>query len=189
LKTRLRILLAVSALLLAGVPALAGPPIAPPSLRDVLAPNGGPVLPGDFQGIWNYTLTAKDCEFMFQLFSQSGTDTICADDSAALPDTSEGGNFSCEGDVTSNGYHVVCSGSVATDDTCTVMYSYDITATLSGNTLTYVGLFNTTFDHCGDLPPSCIRYEYTATRVGNANTECATPVETLTWGRLKSRYR
>ncbi len=155
----------------------------------VLSPSGGPVLPTDYQGIWNYTLTVRDCETMFVFITDTGTDTLCADD-AAVPDSTEGSNFSCEGTITGSGYNLVCSGTEAIDDTCSASFDYEITATLNGNNLSYVGIFNTTYDRCGEeFPASCFRYEYTAVRVGNANTACATPVESTTWGYIKSRHR
>ena len=178
--------LTFSALLfLFAAPAFAGR--LPIHLPNVTTLSPADVLPSAFQGIWDYTQVLKDCETMIVLSTISGTDTICANEELTPPDTSQ--SVACTFEISETGYHVVCSGTLALEDTCSVDYDYDITTTLSGNTLTTVGIYMTTYNHCGPIPPQCIRYEYTALRVGNANEECAVPVENTTWGWIKSKTR
>ena len=48
----------------------------------------------------------------------------------APPDTSQSSGIVCEGTSTQNGYHIVCTGSMAAFDTCTVNFNYDLTSTV-----------------------------------------------------------
>lgn len=182
----LRVFSVVLALLFLSAPAFAG---IPSHLPFNLKPLDDPGVPSAFQGIWNYTEVFKDCTTMEIFTSDSGTDTVCANDSAAPPDTASTPGIFCEYTSSSNQYTVHCTGSQEITPGCNQDYVIDATSMVSGSTVTSVTTINITYTGCGPLPSTCYRYEYTGTRIGPATEECATPVEPTTWSGIKAYYR
>jgi len=174
-------------LLLFAAPVLAGgrPNHFPPGLT----PAGGPLIPVTFQGIWNYTEVVKDCTTMQVLGTFTGTDTVCADDDLAPSDTVGLAGFSCDGTTSDTQYNVTCSGGQEVTPGCTQSFNFTIVSTLNGNTVTSVTTITVSYTGCGPIPSSCVRYEYTGTRVGPATAQCATPVQATTWSGIKAQYR
>lgn len=155
-----------------------------------LRPMGGLVIPGSFQGIYNYTEILRDCTTQVIFQTTTGMDTVCADDNGAPSDTAGLGNFSCEGTSTANEYNVMCIGSQEVTPGCVQHYTITVASTLNGDTVHSLTTISSNFTGCAvPFPPSCASIEYTGTRVGSATTECATPVQPTTWSGIKANYR
>ena len=176
------------ALLLVAAPVFADGPRG--HLPAGLVPADEPAIPPSFQGIWTYTEIYRDCTTQQILDTFTGTDTVCAEDNTAPPDTTGLGNFSCSGSSTATTYDVSCTGSQEIVPGCTQNFGITIASSVSGNTVTSITTINVTYAGCGvPFPPSCTRYEYTGTRIGTATEECATPVQPTTWSGIKANYR
>lgn len=169
----------------------AAPLSAPtPQFSDVLHALGGETLPAAWAGIWEFTDTDRDCITNDSLSTDSSVDTLCTSDTFDPDDT--GYSLDCTGTATDTEVHVVCTGSFPVKEVpgCIITVTFTLDATRSGETLESTTEFSQVYSpECGPFPGSCFRTVSTATRIGPEPAECATAVDSMTWGRVKAAYR
>ncbi len=152
-----------------------------------------PPLPPEWAGIWSVSDTTYDC-LGVPTGTSTYTDTLCAGQVFVDPDPNPQFTFDCNGTVTATTVDLTCTGSgeVFTDCMLTVDSRFIVTRT--GDSYLAVVVVNSSYSGTGagcDLfPDNCSQINSRATRIGPApEAYCATPVEEMTWGRVKSRYR
>jgi hypothetical protein len=150
--------------------------------------NGSITVPPEWAGIWQSVDSTYDCNGAFQN-TTTFTDTLCAGVTFESDTT-----FSCTGSADANSYTQHCTGSGEVFTDCT--YTFDLTThgTRSGDSFFSVSVFSTTYTGtgkgCDFFPDSCTQTNSHSTRLGPAPAAyCATPVESTSWGRVKSLYR
>ncbi len=184
----LAMLLLGAALLTA--PARAADPVPGISVRDLVRTvNSVADLPNTYTGIWDYTIVQKDCDTGAIFFTTQYTDTVCVNTDIS-PNPEGDYTLTCPtAEVNANSYHYVCNGSYEITPGCTASVSFEVTGTVGDGNINSVTLYNTTFSgDCFSTDPICARIEITGNRVSTATPGCNTPVETSTWGLLKSHY-
>ncbi|HOX26017.1 MAG TPA: hypothetical protein PLL30_09360 [Candidatus Krumholzibacteria bacterium] len=148
------------------------------------------VIPAEWGGIWDVTSTTYDCETNAVTGSDAYADTLCA--GTVLDFGDPGFEITCTGSADGNTITSHCTGSLALSDDCTMNFDLQSTTTRTGDTYESVSTINTTYDgaECEFLPDSCDRVETTGTRTAPEPVPCGnTPVETVSWGTVKSLYR
>ena len=150
--------------------------------------NGSITVPPEWAGIWQSTDSTYDCNGVFQSTSTT-LDTLCAGVTFESDTT-----FSCSGSVDANTYTQHCSGSGEVFTDCTYTFDIQTHGTRSGDSFFSVSVFSTTYTGtgkgCDFLPDDCTQINTHSTRLGPApSAYCATPVESTSWGRVKSLYR
>jgi hypothetical protein len=149
------------------------------------------IVPESWAGIWETTTTEMDCE-TFEVISVSTTlDTLCAGDilNPENPDP-DAPELVCTGTVTDDTIHFECSFTMEILPGCSVTFSFVSDGTRNGDTSSGVTIQTTTYTGAGCFfPDTCTRNESTSVRIG-VDPGCEqTPVDSHTWGTLKSSYR
>jgi hypothetical protein len=180
--------LLVCALLLGALAASAADagPFAPRS-HSVLG--GGITVPPEWAGIWQSTDTTDDCNGVFVSTSTS-LDTLCTGQTFEDDDP----NVSCTGSADANSYTQHCTGTSQPIPDCTATFDILTNGTRTGDSFFSVTVFQASYSGTGkgcDLfPDFCQQFNSHSIRIAPAPAEyCATPVEGLSWGRVKSLYR
>lgn len=147
-------------------------------------------IPEEWIGVWELDSATYDCETDELLFSSTNLDTICA--GSVFPDPEPGEiTIECTGSADATSYTGQCEGSFEVIPGCTVNFLYESTATRNGDT--YTSTSTITISYVGDcpvIPDTCQRTEATGTRIESPTDPCsATPVESVSWGTVKTLYR
>ena len=148
------------------------------------------VVPESWAGVWETTTTERDCETLEILSVTTSVDTLCAGDTFDFEDP-DGGfpDLVCDGTITDTTLHMECSGSMEVFPGCTVTFNFVSDATRNGETTEGVTVITTTFDGSCFSDDLCFRNESTSVRLGE-DPDCGpTPVDSQSWGTLKSTYR
>ena len=134
--------------------------------------NGNPVVVSDdWAGIWNLTLTMRDCATNAVIETVMEVDTLCAEEFTA--DDEDFGDLDCTGTWTATSADVSCTGSFTLDGiTCT--YSATLTGSLSGDGSSYNASIRVDITYTGEgAPPDfCTVQEVSATRISDAQPGC-----------------
>lgn len=183
---RLQILVAA----LSAVAALAGSSSAamPPQ---TLTPGQGTreiIMPAEWAGIWQVQTDRVDCETLVVLNTSTEEDTTCAGDVFSY-DAGEG-EFTCTESVNGNTVSISCTGSFPFGEGCDIVSQFDMTITRSDDSYAGVQILTQTTEGAGCEFPysSCMRFEFTGTRIGPPPASCLTPVETRSWSTIKVLY-
>ena len=168
----------------------AGEVPSPPDVRTVLSllQDGG--VPEDWAGVWSNEMELRTCEDVV-ISTNTAVDTVCTGDLVDPGDDLD--DLDCDFNVDGNTVTMSCDMVIEVDDTCVQNVSWDYTAVLDGDVITATIILETTAEGtgvvCDNLPDSCTKIVMTSTRIGPEPAECATPVETTTWGGIKQQYR
>jgi hypothetical protein len=149
-------------------------------------------VPPEWAGVWTIVDSVYDCTGAFQSTSTS-TDTLCAGQTFD-PDTGAECPFECTGTANSTSVNMHCTGTCEIFTDCNATFETDFVGTRTADTyssvVTMTVSFSGTGTGCDLLPGNCTQINSHGTRTGPAPEKyCATPVESATWGRVKSRYR
>jgi hypothetical protein len=145
----------------------------------------------NWAGVWNQTVSILICGTDSVLFSSASVDTICASETIS-PDIDEADNFECSGTYSEAQVDLDCTGNVEDPPGCHGTYTWDYTATLTGDSFTAEVTLNGTFSGtCPQPDPFCSHIRIMGTRAGPAPEEACnfTAVESGHWGAIKWRYR
>ncbi len=166
-----------------------------PTLSDVFhamsrSSGGEFTLPAAWAGVWEFTDSDYDCITEEFKNTDVNEDTLCTGQSI----TEEGPfDLDCTGSaVTDTDIDVACTGTFPVGlPGCNVTITFSLEAHRSGETATVISVFSQDFspDLCAFQEDSCLRTEGTGSRIAPEPPECATPVEPVTWGRVKASYR
>lgn len=159
--------------------------ISTPSFADALRA-GGYTIPAAWAGVWAGTSIDYDCATNAVVGGDSDPDTLCTGDDVSPGDF--GFAFNCSGTIDDNSANVTCTAD-SSISICSLHFEFTLVATRSGDSFTATTTISQDFnpDFCGT--DSCVRTETTATRIAPEPAECATPVDVISWGEIKSRYR
>jgi hypothetical protein len=151
------------------------------------AGGGGFSIPASWAGVWTYQNQTKDCVTGMVLNSSAYTDTTCAGE-VVIPG---GGFYQCTGGYDGSTYTSDCVASQQIFAGCRADYHLVQTGTRNGDTFTSTARSTTTFtgEACGNLANQCFDFVTTATRIAPAPNPCMVPVEPVSWGSLKARFR
>lgn len=149
----------------------------------------GPTVPQEWEGIWSYTTTTRiPCEIGAPMQS-TGTDTLCTGDQTFQPQS--GVDYTCTGNADADSFEIECTGQV-TEGECVSSYVYEASGTRTGETYTSSGTLTVTANDpkvCG-FTEFCTDFETVAKRTDTDPESCeGMPVESRSWGRIKSVYR
>ena len=147
-------------------------------------------VPEEWLGVWSLETSVYDCETDVLIFSSADLDTLCPGSMFEDPD---GGDITvdCTGSADAGSFTMHCEGSTEAAPGCTANFVYDATGTRNGDSYTSTATINMTFTgDCPLIPDSCQRIETTATRIDDSAGPCtSTPVESWSWGTVKSLYQ
>ncbi len=170
-------------------PALAAGKIEAPRIPvlDILSANDA--VPSNWIGIWTIHTTLRDCTTNLLIFDETVNDTLCADTSIE-PDSTADFPVSCTTQFTSDSFSLVCDGTYPESDSCSVTYHQEYSGTIGSGSYTASGNYSFVFTGaCDGIPDQCVNVATTGTRVSSDPGVCPqTPVESTSWGLLKSRY-
>jgi len=180
--------LLVCALLLGALAASAAD-ASPFAARSRSLLGGGITVPPEWAGIWQSTDTTYDCNGVF-MNTTSSLDTLCTGQTFEDDDPT----ISCTGSVDANTYTQHCTGSSEFIPDCTATFDILTHGTRSGDSFFSVTVFQTTYagtgEGCDLIQDFCQQFNSHSTRIAPAPAEyCATPVEGMSWGKVKSLYR
>jgi hypothetical protein len=152
---------------------------------------GEPTIPASWQGVWTVTTIERECGDPTIVDEYTEPDTLCAGQRFY----SEEGSVECTGTVDDSGADITCTYTEEIDPVefpgCTVTFTATIVAERTSPT-TYEALETISIDFSDECGPffqdSCIEYTTTGT-LTSEDPECTVPVESSTWGRIKSLYR
>jgi len=149
------------------------------------------IVPESWAGVWETTSTERDCETLEIINVTTTLDTLCAGDIMNPQDPDgEMPDFDCNGTVTDGAVHMECSVTVEIMPGCTLTISFVSDGTMDGDTSSGVSI--NTFTYTGAacfFPDTCTRFETTSVRTGDDPGCGLTPVDSPSWGTLKSSFR
>jgi hypothetical protein len=154
---------------------------------------GNDPVPPEWAGIWTTVDSMYTCAGVLQNVFTS-TDTLCAGQTFDPDSSATECPFNCSGTATSTTVNMHCTGTCEVFEDCSATFTSDFVGTRTADSYFTVITMNTTFDGkgkgCDFFPDQCMQINSHGTRVGPAPEDyCSTPVESATWGRIKSRYR
>jgi len=159
-----------------------------PHFRQILSTlTADPTFTAAWGGVWTIDTVERDCTTNAITDSYSEQDTICAGSQIAPGDS--GFPLVCDGTISDTSLSETCSGSIEAIPGCTATFTYTVSGTRSGDSLT--GTATISIDYvgsCGPITGQCTKEEITGTRTGPEPGSCTTPVVPTTWGLLKNRY-
>lgn len=162
--------------------------------RHVLRLMGGSdPVPPEWAGVWTTVDSVYNCSGGL-LSTSTSTDTLCAGQVFDPGGEETECPFECTGTANSTSVNMHCSGTCEVFPDCSSTFDVDFVGTRTADSYFSVITMNVTFSGTGKgcdlLPPNCTQINSHGTRIGPAPEDyCATPAETMTWGRVKSRYR
>lgn len=147
-----------------------------------------PVFTDAWEGVWNVDFVETECGSS-DTTDFSGLARMCGGESArfnqgiAFP-------YTCDGVVTDDSMEMTCTFQTTPFPGCTALYTYTLSATRSGNTMTGTEEFDLSFvGNCGGIEPYCSVTDFDGTRLAT-NPECTgTPVIPASWSSVKSIFR
>jgi hypothetical protein len=162
---------------------------APLTPRQMLAVIQDFNVPPAWDGVWSSVDSTYLCTGALQNVS-SGLDTLCG--GKPLVQATQGSvTFDCNGTGDAFSIDVTCTASSDAFPGCTGDITYHVVASRTADH--YDAMFTINIHYtgtCGPLTDSCQRTSSHADRIGPAPPAyCATPVESTTWGRVKTIYR
>lgn len=133
--------------------------------------NGALVIPAEWAGTWEITLTFRDCNTNEIRSQERITSLVCAGDTLFNPFVPLFEN--CTGSRTGNHLEAECTYQNSAG-ACQVTVGVDFTMDVSGNTLTGSGTIQTTATpECGDFfTAGCERVGIAGTRISTSTTNC-----------------
>lgn len=157
-------------------------------LLSALQDGGG--TPEAWGGIWDMSITIRECESGFIFFQDTSTDTICAGESIEVGDEEQ--NYSCTWEIDGNSVTGQCEYTEEVEPGCTQTTVGDYSATVSGSS--YTATFTANITYAGDCNPeiyvdTCFRTEITGTKTAPQPASCVTPALPSRWGGIKALYR
>jgi hypothetical protein len=168
--------------------------VAPPTQAEVPRPRQlleslveDPEFPSEWAGVWDITITERECGSSTITDMYTDTDTICTGE---IFTEGEEEGVTCDGTITSTTINVTCGGSVS-EGGCTITLGSSVNVTRSGETFSGTGQWSVTYTGtCGPfLEDECVDEVYSGARTSGEPPACATvPVLPTTWGVLKARY-
>ena len=188
-------LLLPAALLLAGSDASASGRTTPPGLLSKMLYHvyGSIAVPAEWAGVWTITDTTYDCNRVYQSH-EVWTDTLCTG-MLVYDEPPKGVEFDieCTGTADGNEVHAVCTGS-GTFEECTIDYTFTTDGVRTGESYSIETkmeiIASGPADPCDFFPDICqINRSHGVRTEPEPTAWCATPAETATWGKVKSRYR
>jgi len=148
-----------------------------------------PEIPSAWSGIWEMSVTERDCGSEVILDSWTESDTLCAGDAFAFEEVPGGLSPECIGSVDDTALDFSCTASQEVFTGCTATITVTLQATRTGETMAGDVTFDVVYTGLCPLPDQCTVQDYTGTRVAAAPAECAqVPAVTASWGAWKSRY-
>ena len=148
-------------------------------------------IPPAWGGIWDASISVEDC-LGNVLFVDAELDTVCP--GPLMEEDENGDPMMCTGTITDTDVDVICTSSynVAPGCLATETITLVITRTLDSfsgtDSLTFV-YTETTAGDCAGFSDECEVERLSATRISTDTSSCpSTPVQPLTWSRLKGRY-
>lgn len=148
-------------------------------------------IPPAWGGIWDVSFSEEDC-LGNVLFTDTESDTVCP--GPFMEEDDNGNPLMCTGTITDTDADVICTSSYSVAPGClaTETSTLVITRTLESysgtDSLTIVYTETTTGD-CAGFSDECDVERLSATRISTDTSSCpSTPVQPLTWSRLKARY-
>ena len=143
----------------------------------------------DWGGIWDLDLEIGTCGQAGEQFSE--VDTLCS----GIPFEGDdvGLELDCTGSWTSTVIDITCQGAQEIFPDCfqTIVIEYD--GTRNGETYGVTVITNITYagtgTGCDSIPDTCQEENTNGDRTGPEPQDCATPIESVSWGAIKVRYR
>jgi len=147
---------------------------------------GGARVPAAWAGIWVFTKTEYACPTNDIVSTTVGQDTLCAGELFE----EENDPFTCITSINDAGADVVCSAAFELIPGCTVVSEYETHLRRIGDSIvgTTTGTASSVPAGCAG-PETCGHEEYSGVRIAPPPADCSLPVDDLSWGQLKSRYR
>lgn len=168
-------------------PASGAPDLPHMTLESIFGALDNPEIPEAWTGIWDTHIEMHFCESPTIIFSDDYTDTLCT---GQVFDTGDQEiPIVCSGTATDSNIEMTCSGSSEVMAGCTLSMQIDYDGTRTGDTFSTTMVVNATYTgDCFGVSDTCTEVTITGERVGPAPSSCATPVDRVTWGTIKSRY-
>ncbi len=145
-----------------------GEPVTPVDI------NGALIVPAEWAGTWEITLTFRDCNTNEIRSQEVVTSQVCPGDTLVNPFIPLFNN--CDG--TRSGNHLEASCSYANSQgECQITFNIDFSMDVSGNSLTGSGtLQSTATPGCGELfTAGCERVGIAGTRLSSSTSGCDDP--------------
>lgn len=147
-----------------------------------------PIVPASWEGEWDYSNINVDCETQEVLSEFNVMVRFCAGEPFVMDVPLEGFVFECSGTVTDAVLHMESTSSYEESEGCTISSTSVVDATLSGDTMTGIATYNTTYSSGCTQQDFCGREEFSAVRrTGDSNCGKAL-VDSYPWGTVKSIY-
>lgn len=145
-------------------------------------------VPESWAGIWETTTVEKDCQTLEIINETTTRDTLCTGD--ILNPEDPDGLLICSGSISEGALHLECSATLEVLPGCSLTISFVSDATRNGDNSSGVTVNQFTYTGSGCFfEDTCTRQESTSVRVGE-DPGCGTsPVDSASWGSLKSIYR
>jgi hypothetical protein len=122
----------------------------------------GASIPAEWAGSWSIRTIERACGSSEVVSDETETETLCAGEPISFGEDEDPSEIDCEGTITDTTIDVTCT-STATFEGSTVVATFELDATRSGDSFIATGHFTATVDgelvECGDA-------EITATRIG-----------------------
>ncbi len=158
-------------------------------IRALSHERGDNTIPAAWAGVWNFVDSDYDCITKEFIGTDANVDTLCTG-TPVIDD--EGFKLNCSGTIDDTSVDVTCTYTEELDKGCSVTISISLEGTRSGDTANVTTTFSQDYtpDGCAfGIPDNCTRTEGVGSRIGPEPAECATPVDAVTWGRVKAGYR
>ena len=159
------------------------------SLASMFSALDDPTIPSGWGGIWDTHVDTRLCDIPLVLFSTSYIDTLCPGTEVDPGAGNPGDITNCTGTSTDTSIDMTCNYTQQVEAGCTLNATVDYQSTRTGDSfLTTMRIQSTYVGDCVEFEDNCFEMEITGTRIGPAPANCATPVDRVTWGTVKSRY-
>lgn len=169
-----------------GSPTFAAP-LTLPSLAEILARGGDPMIPAEWAGVWEIADSSHDCGSDVITDASVEVDTLCTGEPIET-----GAGLECttilldEDDV-----HIECTHTEEISPGCELHIEGSIIGTRTGDDFYIELIFGETLvpPICAPFPVECTVNELTGRRIAAEPSPCTSPVVSESWGRTKARYR
>lgn len=177
----------LTAVMVIPAPARAADPASGRHLFSTLVADPG--FSAAWAGVWDLTITQKDCDTGDTLQIVAEQDTICTGNTI----NTDPGSFSitCDGTSDDTNFNVTCTGSSEVITDCIATFTYTVDGTRSGDNMSATSRITIVYSGtaCSGIADFCQDSVISGTRTGPEPPDCGlTPVLPATWGRLKARY-